>query len=83
MKIDCGRCMMRGGGCRDCVVSALNPPSVTRYPSQAPGYLDEAEIRALGALANAGLVPPLRLLLPGSEIRPEARSWIFPEAKAS
>jgi hypothetical protein len=83
MKIDCGRCVMRGAACRDCVVSALNPPSVTRYPAQAPGYLDEAEIRALGVLANAGLVPPLRLSLPGSQIRPEVRSWTFPDTRAS
>jgi hypothetical protein len=83
MKIDCGRCVMRGAGCRDCVVSVLNLPNVTRYPSQVPGYLDEAEVRALGVLANAGLVPPLRLSLPGSQIRPGARNWIFPDTKAS
>ena len=83
MKIDCGRCGTRGAGCRDCVVSALISPHVARHPSQAPGYLDEAEIRALGVLANAGLVPPLRLSLPGSGIRPGARSWIFPDTKAS
>jgi len=83
MKIDCGRCVMRGAGCRDCVVAVLNPPDVTRYPPQAPGYLDEAEVRALDVLADAGLVPPLRLSLPGSRIRPGARNWIFPDVKAS
>ena len=83
MNIDCGRCVTRGAGCRDCVVSVLNLPNVTRYPSQVPGYLDEAEVRALGVLANAGLVPPLRLSLPGSQIRPGARNWIFPDTKAS
>ena len=83
MKIDCGQCVMRGAGCRDCVVAVLNPPSVAHYPAQAPGYLDEAEVRALGVLANAGLIPPLRLSLPGSKIRSGARTWIFPATKAS
>lgn len=83
MRIDCGRCVMRGAGCQDCVVSALNPPNATCYPRQAPGYLDEAEIRALGVLAHAGLVPPLRLCLPGSQLRPGVVSWAFPDAKAS
>jgi hypothetical protein len=83
MKIDCGRCVMRGAGCRDCVVAVLEAPTVTGYPARAPGYLDEAEVRALGVLATAGMVPPLRLSLPGARIRPEARTWIFPDTKAS
>jgi hypothetical protein len=53
MTIDCGRCQMRGKGCRDCVVPVLRLV-------EAPGQLDEAEVRALGVLAEAGLVPPLR-----------------------
>jgi hypothetical protein len=53
MMIDCGRCRMRGNGCRDCVVPVLRPLDV-------PGQLDEAEVRALAVLAEAGLVPPLR-----------------------
>lgn len=81
MKLDCGRCAMRGTGCRDCVVAALNPPAAAGYPAQ--GYLDEAEVRALGVLADAGLIPPLRLLRPGSQLRPGERSWIFPVTKAS
>jgi hypothetical protein len=71
MTIDCGRCVMRGARCRDCVAAVLNPPDVTRYPPLAPGYLDEAEVRALDVLADAGLV------------RPGARTWIFPDTKAS
>ena len=54
MIIDCGRCETRGNGCRDCVITVLEPPNVA-------GYLGEAEVRALGVLADAGLVPPLRL----------------------
>ena len=70
MVIDCGRCVMRSAGCQDCVVAVLSPASVTGYAPQAPDYLDEAEVRALGVLADAGLVPPLRLSLPHSRVRP-------------
>lgn len=53
--IDCDRCAVRGVGCGDCVVTVL---------LGAPPYdveLDEVEERALGVLADAGLVPPLRM----------------------
>jgi hypothetical protein len=59
MMIDCGRCRNRGAGCADCVVSVLQPPG-------AAGLLGEPEVRALAVLADAGLVPPLRLKLAGS-----------------
>lgn len=83
MVIDCGRCAMRGTGCQDCVVAVLEPANVTGYPELAPGYLDEAEVRALGVLADAGLVPPLRLSPSGLKTRPGARTWVFPDTKAS
>ena len=55
------------------------------------GYLTEAEVKALGVLAAAGLVPPLRLSLPGDSrpgpaVLPGPRPWAeraFPEIKAS
>ena len=75
MIIDCGRCETRGNGCRDCVFTVLGPPNVA-------GYLGEAEVRALGVLADAGLVPPLRLRVVGAE----PWTWdeaAFPAAKAS
>jgi hypothetical protein len=75
MTIDCGRCETRGNGCRDCVITVLGPPNVA-------GYLGEAEVRALGVLADAGLVPPLRLRVVGGG----PRTWAgtaFPAAKAS
>ena len=75
MIIDCDRCETRGNGCRDCVITVLEPRNVT-------GYLGEAELRALGVLADAGLVPPLRLKVAGAG----PRTWtgtFFPEAKAS
>lgn len=83
MMIDCGHCVMRGTGCRDCVIAVIEPPSVTGCPVQVRGHLDEAEVRAIGVLADAGLVPPLRLTLPGSRGRSAARTWNFPAAKAS
>lgn len=86
MEIDCGRCEMRGTGCQDCVITVLGPGNVAGFSTEAPGYLPEAEVKALGVLAAAGMVPPLRLSLPGSAVLPGARAWTrraFPDAKAS
>jgi hypothetical protein len=83
MVIDCSRCVMRGAGCQDCVVAVLKPARATGYLPKVAGYLDEAEVQALGVLADAGMVPPLRLALPGSGVRPGARTWLFPGTKAS
>jgi hypothetical protein len=69
MVIDCRLCAMRGAGCRDCVVAVLSPARVTGHAPQAPDHLDEAEVRALRVLADAGMVPPLRLSLPRSRVR--------------
>jgi hypothetical protein len=54
--IDCDRCSMRGVGCDDCVVTVLlgGPPH-----GEA---LDETEQHAIDVLAEAGLVPPLRMV---------------------
>jgi hypothetical protein len=68
MVIECGRCVMRGAGCQDCVVAVLSPANVTGHVPQ--DYLDEADLRALRVLADAGMVPPLRLSLPRSRMRP-------------
>ena len=91
MEIDCGRCQMRGAGCQDCVVTALEPRNVASFSAAATGYLGEAEVKALAVLAAAGLVPPLRLslpspTLPSPTILPGARAWnqrVFPDTKAS
>jgi len=75
MTIDCGRCGMRGIGCRDCAVAVIESRNVT-------GYLGAAEVRALRVLADAGLVPPLRLTPTSAGVR----TWTsagFPDAKAS
>ena len=54
MLVDCDTCTVRGTGCADCVVTVLlgMPPVLE---------LDEDEQRAIDALAESGLVPPLRL----------------------
>ena len=86
MTIDCGRCEMRGTGCHDCVITVLGPRNVAGAPAAAPGHLGEAEVKALGVLAAAGLVPPLRFSLSGSTVLPGARTWrrqSFPDTKAS
>jgi hypothetical protein len=55
MLVDCEQCELRDIACPDCVVMALRPV--------APGRreIGEAEARALRVLADAKLVPPLRL----------------------
>ena len=89
MKIDCGRCEMRGTGCQDCVITKLGPRNAAAPRS---GYLGEAEVKALGVLAAAGMVPPLRYSLPGSTVPggstvlSGSRAWTrrsFPDTKAS
>ena len=55
MLIDCDRCEMRDIACGDCVVRTLLGTEVE---------LGEPERRALRTLADAGMVPPLRLALP-------------------
>jgi len=56
MEIDCGRCQMRGAGCQDCVVTVLEPRNVASFSTEEPGFLPEAEVKALGVLAAAGMV---------------------------
>ena len=62
MKIDCDDCVIRGSACSGCVVTALlgAPPDGVEW--------DETERRALGVLAESGLVPPLRLV-PVTQVR--------------
>jgi hypothetical protein len=55
--IDCDICQAPEGACRDCMMTVL----LERQPA-TPVELDESETTALRALAEAGLVPPLRLV---------------------
>lgn len=63
--IDCDRCEMRALACHDCVVTALlGPPPESGF--------DDDETRALGVLAESGLVPRLRMVHPTGSIESEA-----------
>ncbi|MET9311062.1 MULTISPECIES: hypothetical protein [unclassified Kribbella] len=59
MLIDCDACVMKGPGCQDCVVTVVLGFSEERSGSLR---IDDDEKAALDALAESGLVPPLRLV---------------------
>jgi len=63
MLIDCQSCAVRGRACGGCVVSVMlgAPPEGVE--------LDEAEHEALQVLADAGMVPRLRLVPGGPKRR--------------
>ncbi len=55
LHVDCDGCAARGPGCADCVISVLlGPPGEMEFEDQ--------EVAAMEVLADAGLVPPLRLV---------------------
>ncbi|HEU4422756.1 MAG TPA: hypothetical protein VFR67_09495 [Pilimelia sp.] len=56
MLVDCDNCVVRGAACGGCLVSVVlgAPPAGVE--------LDEEERRALAVLADAGMVPRLRLV---------------------
>lgn len=56
MLIDCDTCVAREHACGQCVIGVL-----LRSPA-VPVDLDPDERAAIGSLAQAGLVPPLRLV---------------------
>jgi hypothetical protein len=65
MLIDCDTCVGQGVHCHDCVITVLlNAP-----PQQL--HLESDEQIALVRLAEAGLVPPLRLVR--ADTRDDAR----------
>lgn len=70
MKIDCERCPNRVGDtpCADCLVTfvlSLEDGSILVEAGEAEAdgtaVLDAAEARAVRALSDAGLVPPVKL----------------------
>ena len=86
MVIDCDRCVMHGPACADCVVTVLEPRNAAGVPDGEPAELGAAEVRALGVLAGAGMVPPLRLSSQGGRLLPGSRIWtqrVLPDSKAS
>jgi hypothetical protein len=76
--IDCDACVMRGPGCRDCVVTVL----LGMPPEQSSIQVDDDELAALGVLAQSGLVPPLRLVHAVSSVEPNAAAEGDPAADA-
>ena len=55
MIIDCDTCTMRDLACSDCVVSVLL--TISERPN---AEITRAEVSAISALSDKGLVPPLR-----------------------
>jgi hypothetical protein len=60
MLIDCDTCSVQGLHCHDCVITVLLNAPPQAGPQQYE--LDSTEQIALVSLAEAGLVPPLRLV---------------------
>lgn len=73
MIVDCDRCEVRGNACQDCVITVLLGPPTGGI------LLDATERRALDVLAEAGLVPQLRLVsgdqLPTSRVPADVAGW--------
>jgi hypothetical protein len=65
MLIDCDTCIAPEHACRDCVVTVL---LALKPSAPEPLDLDDAERAAIGSLAEAGLVPPLRLVSDSSGV---------------
>jgi hypothetical protein len=57
MVINCSQCEFRGAACADCLVTVQVKDNTAGNAHYALGA---QELRALGVLASAGLVPPLR-----------------------
>ena len=68
MLIDCDTCLAKDIACEDCVVTVLFEEALVEkgLPSDRVLALDQDEAEALAALADAGLVPQLRLVPPPS-----------------
>lgn len=69
MIIDCNTCQAKPAACGDCVMSVLleADPMGTE--------IDDTAAQALGALADGGLVPPLRLVPLYTAQEAERRGW--------
>ena len=63
MLIDCDTCTGQGVHCHNCVIAVfLDTPPAPRDSQRPQFQLDSDEQIALVHLAEAGLVPPLRLV---------------------
>ncbi len=70
MIIDCEQCTAAPVACGDCVVSVLLGMPGLAEPA-APLIADE-HLAAVSALADSGLIPPLRLVTPTTD--PDSRT---------
>jgi hypothetical protein len=70
LHVDCDHCIARGPACDDCVITVLLGQPAGKVD------LDSDERSALSALAEQGLVPPLRLVshLHQARLMPEPTS---------
>lgn len=78
MIVDCDTCAVRGDACGGCVITALlgAPPNGVR--------LDPVERRAIDALADAGMIPQLRLVpVDAYTTRDERVEWDAASAERS
>ncbi len=71
--VDCNRCVARGSGCSDCVISVLLGVPEGQVVSGVD--LEDDERAALAVLAESGLLPPLRLVEGVSAPEPENFLW--------
>jgi len=71
MLIDCDSCLARDIACDDCVISVIFKGG---FVDEGPLNLDEDEADALSTLADAGLVPQLRLV-PGRDRTATVEPW--------
>ena len=72
--IDCDACVMKGPGCQDCVVTVVLGFATERAGAAGRSgslRIDDDEKAALDALAESGLVPPLRLVHAVSSVDPD------------
>lgn len=63
MLIDCDSCHVRGLACSDCVVTVL----LSADDEHLVNELGDDQREAIGVLAEAGMVPPLRLVSDDTE----------------
>lgn len=59
MLIDCDSCLAKNIACDDCVISVIFKEG---FVDEGPLNIDDDEAGALSTLADAGLVPQLRLV---------------------
>lgn len=74
MHVDCGMCVVRNVACGDCVVSVL-----LGIPDSGVVDIDSSQQAALRALADSGLVPPLRLIPGARRVEPVQARLEWPE----